>query len=315
MNTFSFRHLISTEGLPLSAIHTILDKARSFLDNNNSLIEEPLLKGKTVANVFFEASTRTRSTFELAAKRLGAHVLNFNVSHSSTNKGETLLDTLRNLEAMQCDIFVLRHQDSGAAHFAAAHLKSSTALINAGDGRHAHPTQGLLDIFTIQQYKKTFSGLRVAIVGDVLHSRVARSDIHLLNVLGAAEIRVIAPKTLLPPYFEKLGVKTFSSLEKGIQDVDVIIMLRLQKERMLQGLLPAISEYHQKYGLTQALLAHAAPDAIVMHPGPINRGVEISSEVADGPQSVILSQVHWGIAVRMATLALANEALKEGEKR
>jgi len=315
MNTFSFRHLLSTEKLSVANINTILEKARSFIDSNNKFIEKPLLSGKVVANVFFESSTRTRSSFELAAKRLGAQVLNFNVSHSSTSKGETLLDTLRNLEAMQSDIFVLRHPDSGAAHFAAAHLGNHTAVINAGDGRHAHPTQALLDVFTIQKYKKDFSSLRIAIVGDVLHSRVARSQIHLFNTLGTAEIRVVAPNTLLPPYIEKLGVHTFSSLDKGLQEVDVVIMLRLQKERMMQGLLPSLQEYFAYYGLTNQSLNYAAQDAIVMHPGPINRGVEISSAVADGPRSVILEQVHSGIAVRMALLALAGEALDEGEKR
>ena len=314
---FSFHHLLDTEKLTAPIIQTYLERAASFLDKdspNNKFIHKPLLTGKTVANVFLESSTRTRSAFELAAKRLNAQVLNFNVSHSATSKGETLLDTLQNLQAMQCDLFVLRHQDSGAAHFAATHLGNNTAIINAGDGRHAHPTQALTDVFTISQYKKNFSSLRIAIVGDVLHSRVARSQIHLFNYLGAAEVRLVAPATLLPPYVEKLGVHVYSSLKEGLKDVDVIIMLRLQKERMQQGLLPSLSEYFSTYGLNDDTLRYAAHDAIVMHPGPINRGVEIASSVADGKQSVILNQVHFGIAMRMAVLSLAAENLGVGVK-
>jgi aspartate carbamoyltransferase catalytic subunit len=305
-----FQHLLNTEKLTAPLIHTYLEKAASFLDEQNQLISLPLLEGKTVANVFFETSTRTRSAFELAAKRLDAQVLNFNVALSATSKGETLLDTLHNLEAMQCDLFVIRHPDSGAAHFAAEHLGPNTSVINAGDGRHAHPTQALTDIFTISRYKQSFSALRVAIVGDILHSRVARSQIHLLNHLRTGEVRVIAPNTLMPPYIEKLGVHAFSSLQDGLKDVDVIIMLRLQKERMQQGLLPSLQEYFKYYGLTQEHLNCAAHDAIVMHPGPINRGVEISSLVADGAQSVILDQVHLGVAMRMAVLSLARESLR-----
>ncbi len=300
------KHFLTLEGLPHSLVTEILDTAESFAGMNDQGVKKvPLLRGKTIVNLFFEASTRTRTTFELAAKRLSADVLNINISTSATVKGESLLDTLRNLEAMYCDMFIVRHADSGAAHFIARHVAPHISVLNAGDGRHAHPTQAMLDMFTIRRHKGTFDQLRVAIVGDLLHSRVARSQIHALNILNTGEVRVIAPKTLLPAEVEKRGVHVFHTMEKGLRDVDVIIMLRLQKERMQGALLPSEHEYFQLYGLTEERLAFAAPDAIVMHPGPANRGVEIASQVADGPSSVILQQVTYGIAVRMAIMSMA----------
>ncbi len=268
-----------------------------------------------ITNLFFETSTRTRTTFELAAKRLSADVLSLNVNTSATSKGETLLDTLRNLEAMHVDMFVVRHPDSGAAHFIAQHAAPHISVINAGDGRHAHPTQAMLDMFTIRRHKGDIAGLRVAIVGDILHSRVARSQILALNTLGAAEVRVIAPDTLLPSHVTSLGVKVFNKLEEGVRDADVIIMLRLQKERMGSALLPSEHEYFQLYGLTEKRLQAAKLDAIVMHPGPINRGVEMDSQVADGPRSVILQQVSFGIAVRMAVMSMAMQTQQPGDRR
>jgi aspartate carbamoyltransferase catalytic subunit len=264
----------------------------------------PLLRGKTIVNLFFENSTRTRTTFELAASRLSADVVSINIATSATSKGESLLDTIRNLEAMHADMFVVRHAISGAAHFIAQNTAPHISVINAGDGQHAHPTQAMLDMFTIRQHKQDFKQLKVAIIGDILHSRVARSQIQALNTLGTKEIRVIAPKTLLPSHVEKLGVKAFSNMEKGLIDSDVIIMLRLQKERMTSAFLPSEREYFKCFGLTEERLKLAKPDAIVMHPGPINRGVEIESSIADGAQSVILQQVSNGIAVRMAIMAM-----------
>lgn len=299
------RHLLTVEGLGRPLIEQILDNAESFAGMNDQGVKKlPLLRGKTVANLFFEASTRTRTTFELAAKRLSADVLSLNMNASATTKGETLLDTLRNLEAMQCDMFVVRHADSGAAHFIARHVAPHISVINAGDGRHAHPTQALLDVFTIRRHKGELSKLRVAIVGDVLHSRVARSQIHALNTLATGEVRVIGPRTLLPAAVEQLGVQIYHSMEQGLKDVDVVIMLRLQKERMQGAFIPSEHEYFLRYGLDAKRLALAHPEAIVMHPGPANRGVEIASEVADGPQSVILQQVTYGLSVRMAVMSM-----------
>lgn len=300
------RHFLSVEGLSREILTDILDAAESFASVPEQTIKKvPLLRGKTIVNLFFEPSTRTRTTFELAAKRLSADVLNINLNASSTTKGETLLDTLRNLEAMHVDMFVVRHADSGAAHFIARHVLPHVAVINAGDGRHAHPTQGMLDMFTIRRHKGDFSQLRVAIVGDILHSRVARSQIHALNILGTREVRVVAPRTLLPAEVERLGVQVHTELADGIRDVDVIMMLRLQRERMQGALLPTEHEYFRRYGLTENKLRHAKPDAIVMHPGPINRGVEMDSQVADGPRSVILQQVSHGIAIRMAVMSMS----------
>ncbi|WP_207060569.1 aspartate carbamoyltransferase catalytic subunit [Motiliproteus sp. SC1-56] len=300
------RHFLTTEGLSRELLTEILDTADSFVDMSDQAVKKvPLLRGSTVVNLFFENSTRTRSTFELAAKRLSADVLNLDISTSATSKGETLMDTLRNLQAMHSDMFVVRHPDSGAAHFIAQHVTPRVAVINAGDGRHAHPTQAMLDMQTIRRHKGDFGALKVAIVGDILHSRVARSQIHALNTLGAGEVRVIGPKTLLPKHIEELGARVYYDLGQGLRDVDVVIMLRLQTERMASAFLPSQSEFYKLYGLTRERLAQAKPDAIVMHPGPINRGVEIESEVADGSQSLILKQVGYGVATRMAVMSMA----------
>ncbi len=299
------RHFLTIEGLKRDTLVKILDTAESFVDVGEREIKKvPLLRGKTVVNLFFEPSTRTRTTFEIAAKRLSADVINLNISTSSTNKGETLLDTIRNLEAMHTDLFVMRHANSGAAYLVARYVPPHVRIINAGDGRHAHPTQAMLDMFTIRRYKGPFENLTVAIVGDILHSRVARSQIHALTTLGVNEVRVIAPRTLLPHDVEKLGVHPYTDMRAGLDGVDVIMMLRLQRERMSGALIPSEQEYFNLYGLTREKLACAKPDAIVMHPGPMNRGLEIESSVADGAQSVILPQVTNGIAVRMAVMAL-----------
>jgi aspartate carbamoyltransferase catalytic subunit len=299
------QHLLTTEGLPVTILRHILDTAESFTGVTERDVKKiPLLRGKSVFNLFFEPSTRTRTTFEIAAKRLSADVINLNMAVSSQTKGETLLDTVNNLSAMHADMFVVRHNQSGAAHLIARHVGSEIHVINAGDGWHAHPTQALLDMFTIRRYKQDFRTLRVAIIGDILHSRVARSQIHALTTLGVPEIRVIAPKTLLPAKVERLGVHVYHNMTQGLKDVDVLMMLRLQHERMESAHLPSTEEYFKYYGLTPEKLALARPDAIVMHPGPMNRGVEIDSEVADGPQSVILPQVGFGIAVRMAVMSI-----------
>jgi aspartate carbamoyltransferase catalytic subunit len=300
------RHFLSIDGLNRDILTDILDTAESFVGvTEQSIKKVPLLRGKTIVNLFFEPSTRTRTTFELAAKRLSADVLNININVSATTKGETLLDTLRNLEAMHTDMFVVRHNDSGAAHFIATHSQPHISVINAGDGRHEHPTQAMLDMFTIRRHKQHFKDLTVVIVGDILHSRVARSQIMALNTLGAGEIRVVAPRTLIPAEIDSLGVQVHHHLQPGIKDADVIIMLRLQNERMQGALLPSAHEYFQLYGLTEKRLSVAKTDAIVMHPGPINRGVEMDSQVADGSRSVILQQVSYGIAVRMAVMSMA----------
>ncbi|CCE25542.1 MULTISPECIES: aspartate carbamoyltransferase catalytic subunit [Methylotuvimicrobium] len=300
------KHFLTIDGLDKALLTEILDTAESFAEMSGHHVKKvPLLRGKTIVNLFFENSTRTRTTFELAAKRLSADVISMNIATSATSKGESLLDTIRNLEAMFVDMFVVRHGTSGAAHFIAEHTAPHISVINAGDGRHSHPTQAMLDMFTIRQFKPNFSTLRVAIIGDILHSRVARSQILALNTLGAAEVRVIAPKTLLPAHVETLGVTVCHNLTEGLKDIDVIIMLRLQKERMTSALLPSESEYFKCFGLTPEKLEIAKPDAIVMHPGPINRGVEIDTRVADGPQSVILRQVSNGIAIRMAVMSMA----------
>lgn len=299
------RHLLTLEGLPRDMIHRILDNAASFLNVSSREIKKvPLLRGRSVFNLFFEDSTRTRTTFEIAATRLSADVVNLNINTSSTKKGESLLDTIDNLQAMAADLFVVRHSQSGAAHLIAQHVGDGVHVVNAGDGRHAHPTQGLLDMYTIRHFKGDFTRLSVAIVGDITHSRVARSDIHALTTLGVPDVRVVGPLTLLPGGLEQLGVTRHTDMRTGLKDVDVIIMLRLQNERMRGALLPSPQEYFKTYGLTQEKLALAKPDAIVMHPGPMNRGVEIESAVADGPQAVILQQVTFGIAVRMAVMSM-----------
>lgn len=298
-------HLLSTEGLSRDMLTHILDTATQFVSVSDRDVKKvPLLRGKSVFNLFFENSTRTRTTFEIAAKRLSADVFNLDIARSSASKGETLLDTVANLSAMAADIFVVRHSESGAPYLIAQHVAPHVHVINAGDGRHAHPTQGLLDAYTIRHFKKEFSNLRVAIVGDVLHSRVARSDIHAFTTLGCAEVRVVGPRTLIPSDLSQLGVKVFHGLDEGIRDCDVVIALRLQNERMSGALLPSSQEYFKNFGLTTSRLQMAKPDAIVMHPGPINRGVEIESAVVDGPQSVILNQVTFGIAVRMAVMSI-----------
>ena len=306
------RHFLSIDGLNRKLLNEILDTAESFAGVTEQTVKKvPLLRGKTIVNLFFEASTRTRTTFELAAKRLSADVLNINITQSSAVKGETLLDTLRNLEAMHVDMFIVRHSDSGAAHFIANHVAPHVRVINAGDGRHSHPTQAMLDMFTIRRAKgPDFGRLRVAIVGDILHSRVARSQIHALNLLNTGEVRVVAPATLIPAHAASLGVHVYHDLQAGIEGVDVVMMLRLQRERMQGALLPSEHEYYELFGLTNRKLAHAQPDVTVMHPGPINRGVEMDSDVADGPHSVILEQVTHGIAVRMAVMSLAMSSQK-----
>ena len=300
------RHFLSISGLTNELLTRILDTAESFAGVTEQTVKKvPLLRGKTIVNLFFEASTRTRTTFELAAKRLSADVLNINITQSATAKGESLLDTLRNLEAMHVDMFVIRHADSGAAHFIASHVAPHISVINAGDGRHSHPTQAMLDMFTIRRIKgPDFGGLRVAIVGDIMHSRVARSQIHALNLLNTGDVRIVAPKTLIPANSETLGAHVFHDLREGIRDADVIIMLRLQHERMLGALLPSEHEYYELFGVTEEKLTVAKPDVTIMHPGPVNRGVEMDSEVADGSHSVILEQVTHGIAVRMAVMSM-----------
>lgn len=299
------KHFLTVEGLSRTLLTEVLDTAERFSPVGERAVKNvPLLRGKTVVNLFFEPSTRTRTTFELAAKRLSADIINLNIAASATSKGESLTDTLRTLEAMQCDMFVVRHQNSGAAAFIANQVAPHISVINAGDGRYQHPTQAMLDMFTIRRVKRHFEGLIVAIVGDITHSRVARSEIQALNTLGVAEIRVVGPKTLIPNKIEALGAQVFNDIETGIAGADVVIMLRLQQERMNSPLLPSAQEYFQSYGLTEQRLKLADKEAIVMHPGPINRGIEIDSAVADGPQSVILHQVVHGIAVRMAVMSL-----------
>ncbi len=299
------RHFLSIEGLNKTILNDILDTAESFTSvTDRSIKKVPILRGKTVANLFFEASTRTRATFELAAQRLSADILSLDIKTSSAVKGESLLDTLHNLQAMQIDMFVIRHQDSGSAHFFAQHVAPGVSVLNAGDGQHSHPTQAMLDMFTIRRHKGDFENLSIAIVGDIKHSRVARSQIHALNILNTGQVRVIAPRTLIPEQTETMGVQVYHDLDEGLKGVDVIIMLRLQKERMTGALLPSEQEYFQQYGLTAERVKNAKADAIVMHPGPANRGIEIESSVMDGKQSVILQQVTYGIAVRMAVMSM-----------
>ena len=298
-------HLLSIEGLPREVLTHILDTAGSFLAVGDRDVKKvPLLRGKSVFNLFFENSTRTRTTFEIAAKRLSADVINLDIARSSTAKGESLLDTIANLSAMQADMFVVPHAESGAPYLIAQHCAPHVHVINAGDGRHAHPTQALLDMYTIRHYKRDFSGLTVAVVGDIVHSRVARSDIHALTTLGVPEIRAVGPRTLVPADLREMGVRVVHDMDEGVRDADVVIMLRLQNERMSGAMLPSAGEFFKRFGLTNAKLALARPDAIVMHPGPINRGVEIASDVADGRASVILPQVTFGIAVRMAVMSI-----------
>ncbi|NGZ02500.1 MAG: aspartate carbamoyltransferase [Nitrospira sp. WS238] len=300
------KDLLSLASLSADEITLILETADSFKEVTGREIKKvPALRGKTVVNLFFEPSTRTRTSFELAAKRLSADVINFAPSSSSVVKGETLLDTARNIEAMQADIIVLRHSSAGAAETLASGVKSS--VINAGDGWHEHPTQALLDLYTIRQRGMKFQGLRVAIVGDVSHSRVARSNIYALVKLGA-EVRLVGPPTMMPCGVEKLGPKVYHDMNEGLRDVNVIMMLRLQLERQGRALFPTIREYSRLYGLTAERVRLADAGVIVMHPGPINRGVEIAPDVADSLSSVILDQVANGVAVRMGVLYLMSGA-------
>lgn len=307
----SLRHFLGVEGLSKQQLLNIINKAESFFDEEGNLVNANDLDGCTVMNLFFENSTRTRTTFEVAEKRLGANVLNIDIARSSTNKGESLRDTLWNLQAMTADIFVVRHGASGAAHFMATEVTPNIAIINAGDGWHAHPTQAMLDMLTIhREAPRPFEELTVCIVGDIKHSRVARSDISALKTLGVKEIRVAAPQTLLPKGIKRYGVTVYEDIDEAMVDCDVIMSLRIQNERIGSPLLASSSEYFKAYGITPERIAKAKPDALVMHPGPMNRGVEISSSVADGDQSVILKQVNNGIAVRMAVLSLAMQGQK-----
>lgn len=302
----SIRHFLGVEGLNKAQLQAIIAKAETFIDDKGQLINRPELEGCTVMNLFFEPSTRTRTTFEVAEKRLGANVLNLDIASSSAKKGESLRDTLWNLQAMTADIFVVRHSASGAAHFMATEVTPDIAIINGGDGWHAHPTQGMLDMLTIyREAPRPFEELSVAIIGDVKHSRVARSDISALQTLGVKDIRVIAPRTLLPKGIERFGVTVYEDMNDCVRDCDVIMGLRIQNERIGSPLLASSNEYYKQYGITPERVALAKPDVLIMHPGPMNRGVEIASSVADGPQSVILKQVSNGVAIRMAVLSLA----------
>jgi aspartate carbamoyltransferase catalytic subunit len=303
------RHLLAIEGLQPPHIAAMLDLAESYvLLNRSGKTQRDLLRGQTLINLFFEDSTRTRTSFELAGKRLGADVITMTVATSSVNKGETLLDTAATLNAMHCDLLVVRHGDSGAPNLLAQ--KVDAAVINAGDGTHEHPTQALLDALTIRRRKGRLEGLTIAICGDILHSRVARSNIHLLTTMGS-RVRVVGPPTLMPPEIARLGVEVFFDMPAGLKDVDIVMMLRLQRERMARGLVPSAREYFRFYGLDAEKLAMARPDALVMHPGPMNRGVEIDSAVADDPvRSVIREQVEMGVAVRMAVLDLLSRTAR-----
>jgi aspartate carbamoyltransferase catalytic subunit len=294
------KHLLGIEGLSREEIYGLLDLAEEFVELNRQIEKKRAsLRGRTQINLFFEVSTRTQASFELAGKRLGADVMNMSASSSSMRKGETLIDTAITLNAMHPDILVVRHQSSGAVELLASKLDCS--VINAGDGAHEHPTQALLDALTIRRNKKRIEGLLVVICGDILHSRVARSNITLLNAVGA-RVRVVAPSTLLPPGVERFGVEVCHDMREGLADADIVMMLRLQRERMSGSYIPSLSEYFQFWGLDEKKLSYAKVDALVMHPGPMNRGVEIDSTVADGAQSVIREQVEMGVAVRMAVL-------------
>ena len=306
------KHLLAIEGLAPDEIGHLLELADSYvLLNRSGKTQRDLLRGSTLINLFFEDSTRTRTSFELAGKRLGADVINMSVANSSVNKGETLLDTAATLNAMHCDLLVVRHAQSGAPALLAQ--KVDAAVINAGDGTHEHPTQALLDALTIRRRRGRLEGLTVAICGDVLHSRVARSNIHLLTAMGS-RVRVIGPPTLIPAEASRLGVDVFHDMKSGLQDVDIVMMLRLQKERMSSGLVPSSREFFRFWGLDAEKLAFAKPDALVMHPGPMNRGVEIASDVADDPiRSVIKEQVEMGVAVRMAVLDVLSRQAKRND--
>ena len=288
-------HFLNIENLSAQHIFEILDLADK--------VESKSLNGRTVASLFFEPSTRTKTTFELASKRLGADFINIDIANSSTSKGESILDMIKTLEAMQCNMFIVRHGTSGIPHYIAKEVGDRISVINAGDGTNAHPTQAMLDMYTIKKYKGEFHNLSIAIVGDILHSRVAKSLIESLNILNVEKINVIGPDNLMPKNIDKLNVTYFNNLEEGISDTDVIIMLRLQKERMHEALI-STDDYYKEFGLTKSKIKNAKKDVIVMHPGPINRGIEIDSNVADGPNSVILDQVSAGVSIRMAIMSL-----------
>jgi aspartate carbamoyltransferase catalytic subunit len=303
--TFPHRHLLGIEDLAPSDIVALLDRSEQAIEVSRQVEKKKnVLRGRTQINLFFEASTRTQSSFEIAGKRLGADVMNMSVASSSVKKGETLIDTAQTLNAMRPDILVVRHHAAGAVHLLAR--KVGCSVVNAGDGAHEHPTQALLDALTIRRHKGDIRGLTVAICGDIAHSRVARSNILLLNALGA-EVRVVGPSTLMPKGIERMGVRVYTRMREGLEGCDIVMMLRLQRERMNGSMVPSVREYFHHWGLDQEKLDHARPDALVMHPGPMNRGVEIDPEVADGPQSLIAEQVEMGVAVRMAVL----EALAE----
>ncbi len=300
MTSDRMRHLLSASDLDAESAYRILDTAKAFLEVSRRPIRKvPTLRGKTVINCFFEASTRTRTSFELAGKRLGADVVNMGGAGSSTSKGETLKDTVATLDAMHADVIVVRHGASGAPHYVAERARA--AVVNAGDGMHEHPTQALLDAFTIRQHMGKLEGLRITIVGDIQHSRVARSNAILLSLLGA-KVSVAGPRTMLPFPEDALGVRSYDRLEPALEGADVVMMLRIQRERLGGALFPSLREYSQVYGLNAKRLDLAKKDAIVMHPGPMNRGVEIADDIADGPRSVVLDQVEAGVAVRMAVL-------------
>jgi aspartate carbamoyltransferase catalytic subunit len=308
-HSHSMSHLLGIEGLSPHEINIILDLADDFVAQNREIDKKKsLLRGRTQINLFFEASTRTRTSFELAGKRLGADVINMSVSDSAIRKGETLIDTAMTLNAMQPDVLVVRHGQSGAVELLSQ--KVDCSVINAGDGAHEHPTQALLDALTIRRRIGRLDGLTVAICGDILHSRVARSNILLLNTMGA-RVRVVAPPTLMPRHMERMGVEVFTDMTAGLKDCDIVMMLRLQLERMKGSYVPSVSEYFRFYGLDREMLSNAKPDALIMHPGPMNRGVEIDTEVADDiHRSVIREQVEMGVAVRMAVLELLTRQLK-----
>lgn len=299
---FTHKHILGIEQFSADDIFHIIATARSFREISNRAIKKvPTLRGKTIVNLFFEPSTRTRLSFEVAAKRMSADTFNISASSSSTTKGETLIDTARNIQAMNPDIIVMRHAFSGAPYLLQQYIDA--AIINAGDGTHEHPSQGLLDLMTVMQHKNKIEGLKVAIIGDIAHSRVARSDIQGFTKLGA-EVRLSGPATFIPPGIEELGAQVCSTPTEAVDDADVVMALRIQKERQNDSLIPSLREYAIHFGINKALLKHAKPDALVMHPGPINRGVEMNPDVADGPQSVILDQVTNGVAIRMALLYL-----------
>lgn len=314
---FNRKDLLGTRELTVEEIKTILDTTDSFKEvSARSIKKVPTLRGKTVINLFFESSTRTRTSFELAAKRLSADAINISASTSSVTKGETLIDTARNIQAMNPDVIVIRHSSSGAPHQLARLVEAS--IVNAGDGAHEHPSQALLDAYTIRENKGRIEGLQIAIIGDITHSRVARSNTHLLTKLGA-HVRIAGPRTLIPPRFEEIiepcegSLRVCKNVEEAITDADVVMMLRIQRERMTDAYFPSLKEYSIRYGLTMDRLALAVKEAIIMHPGPINRGIEISSDVADNAQSLILDQVTNGVAVRMAILYLLMQSSGVGD--